>query len=105
MEPVGLHGLFRAAFYAARVSVAAGVDAGVGDNEGVSDPHLAAPFFAPRPARWGSLTPHMHVTVVRQNRALSRPSPSAPLVSRAVCAWFASTANTSDRFCPELAFI
>jgi hypothetical protein len=24
-------------------------------------PHLAAPFFAPRPAHRGSLTPHMHV--------------------------------------------
>jgi hypothetical protein len=28
----------------------------------VSGPHLAAPFFTPCPARWGSLTPHMHVT-------------------------------------------
>ena len=36
-----------AALYAARVVVRAGVSVTVGDKRGVSDPHFAAPFFAP----------------------------------------------------------
>lgn len=71
MARVGLHRLVRAAFYAARVSVAAGVAGGAGDNEGVSDPHLAARFFAPRPARRGALTPHWNVSFVRRHSASS----------------------------------
>jgi hypothetical protein len=34
---------------------------------GVSDPHFAAPFFALRPVRRGSLTPHLRVSIVRSN--------------------------------------
>jgi hypothetical protein len=48
------------------------------DSGGVSDPHLAALFFAPRPARRGSLTPHMHVTIVRRDRAVPVTPSSAP---------------------------
>jgi hypothetical protein len=33
----------------------------------VSDPHFAAPFFAPSPAQRGSLTPHLRVSFVRSN--------------------------------------
>jgi hypothetical protein len=51
------------------------------DNRGVSDPDFAAPFFAPRPVRRGSLTPRMHVAVVRRNRAPSVTPPSVPPVS------------------------
>jgi hypothetical protein len=40
-------------------------------KRGVSDPHLAAPFFAPHPAPRGSLTPHVqcHDRPARQRRA------------------------------------
>lgn len=61
----------RAASCAARVLVRAAVDVTVGDKRGVSDPHLAAPFFAPGPTLTGSLTPHLHVSVVRRNNASS----------------------------------
>ena len=37
----------------------------------MSDPHLAAPFFAPGPALRGSLTPHLHVSSVRSHSASS----------------------------------
>ena len=47
----------RAALYAARVLVRANVSVTVADKRGVSDPHLAAPFFAPRPARRGRSRP------------------------------------------------
>ena len=33
----------------------------------MSDPHFAAPFFAPRPALRGSLTPHLRVSFVRSD--------------------------------------
>jgi hypothetical protein len=50
----------------------------------VSDP-LCHPRSRPHAsAGRGALTPQMHVAVVRQNRALSLRSPSAPLVSGAV---------------------
>ena len=52
-----------------RPTLGAAVAAEQSGQWGVSDPHLAAPFFAPRLARRGSLTPHMHVTFVRRNRA------------------------------------
>ena len=64
-------GCHRAALFAARVLVRAAVDVPVCDKRGVSDPHLAAPFFAPGPAPRGSLTPHLHVPVVRRHNASS----------------------------------
>ena len=63
----------RAASCAARVLVRAAVDVTVGDKRGVSDPHLAAPFFAPGPTLWGSLTPHLRVSLVRLQRPSSLP--------------------------------
>jgi hypothetical protein len=36
----------------------------------MSDPHLAAPFFAPRAARRRSLTPYMQVTIIRRDSAM-----------------------------------
>jgi hypothetical protein len=47
-------------------------------------PPLPPPGPGPGPCREGSLTPQMHVAIVRQNCALSLPSPNAPLVSDAV---------------------
>ena len=49
-------GLTPAAFCAAGFGIRATVAAERRDNRGVSDPHWAAPFFAPGPARRGSLT-------------------------------------------------
>jgi hypothetical protein len=60
-----------AALCAAGLESGAAVAAEQSGEWGVSDPHFAAPFFAPRPALRGSLTPHVHVAFVRQNRALS----------------------------------
>ena len=45
---------------------------------GVSDPLRAGRGAKKAAAKWGSLTPRMHVAFVRQNRALSLPSSSAP---------------------------
>jgi hypothetical protein len=59
----------RAALYAARVLVGAGVSVTASDERGVSDPHLAAPFFAPWSGWRGSLTPNTVVTFVRTNLA------------------------------------
>jgi hypothetical protein len=71
---------------------------------GVSDPHSAAPFFAPRPVRRGSLTPRLHVAVVRRNCAPSVTLPSAPPVAlREICTDFICR-NTRVRFSPEAAF-
>ena len=61
----------RAALYAARVVAGAGISVTVGDERGVSDPHLAAPFFAPGPVLRGSLTPHLRVSFVRLHSASS----------------------------------
>ena len=47
-------------------------------------PPLPPPGPGPGPCREGALTPQMHVAIVRQNCALSLPSPNAPLVSDAV---------------------
>jgi hypothetical protein len=63
-------GLTPAAFYAADVADRAAVAAERSGQWGVSDPHVAAPFFAPRPALRGSLTPHMHVTIIRRVGAM-----------------------------------
>jgi hypothetical protein len=60
----------RAALCAARVAARAVVAIAIGVKWGVSDPLFAAPDFAPGAARTGSLTPQIHVTVVRKNRAL-----------------------------------
>ena len=64
-----------------------------GRQRGVSDPHLAAPFFAPRPALRGSLTSHMHVTIIRRDGAMPVAPPNAAPVSSAVRTSFASTAR------------
>jgi hypothetical protein len=61
-----------------RSRVGAAVAAEQRDNRGVRDPHLAAPLFAPRPARRGSLTPHMQVTIIRRDSAISVTLSSAP---------------------------
>lgn len=66
-------GCHRAALFAARVLVRAAVDVTAGDKRGVSDPHLAAPFFAPGPTLRGSLTPHLRVSLVRLRRPSSLP--------------------------------
>jgi hypothetical protein len=95
----------RAALCAARVAVSAAVSSSGGCIWGVSDPHFAAPFFAPRLLRRGSLTPQMLVIVVRQNRAVSATSPSAPPLSPAGPTSFPSSVKTPDRFRPEAAFI
>ena len=64
------------------VAVGAAVAAEQSGQWGVSDPHLAAPFFAPRPARRGSLTPHMHVTIIRRDGATSVTPANAARVER-----------------------
>ena len=61
----------RAALFAARVAVSAPVSRSVGGIWGVSDPLCHPPDTAPCFSSRGSLTPQMHVAVVRQNRALS----------------------------------
>jgi predicted nuclease of predicted toxin-antitoxin system len=67
-----------------RSRVGAAVAAERGVKWGVSDPHLAAPFFAPRPALRGSLTPHMDVTTIRRDGAMPATPPNAAPVSSAV---------------------
>ncbi len=54
-----------AALCAAGIAVRAAIAAEQRDNRGVSDPHFAAPFFAPHPVPRGSLTSQMLITVVR----------------------------------------
>jgi hypothetical protein len=56
-----------AALYAARVQTRAVVAVVQGGKWGVSDPHFADPFFAPRRVRRGSLTPHLHASFVQSN--------------------------------------
>jgi hypothetical protein len=88
-------GVNRAALFAARRTVSAAVSSTDGDIRGVSDPVCHAPFFAPW-SRWsGSLTPQMHITVVRQDRTLSLPSSSVPPASEAVFTSYASIACAS----------
>jgi hypothetical protein len=66
----------------------------------VSDPHFAAPLFAPCPVRRGSLTPHLRVSVVRADCV-----PSLSFVEHAA-AYFTRTVriNAHVRFRRELAF-
>jgi hypothetical protein len=78
---------------------------GAGRSGGVSDPHLAAPFFAPRPALKGSLTPHMKVTIIRRDGAMSVTSLNAAPVSSRARTSFALTTRASVRFFRETAFI
>ena len=47
----------------------------------MSDPLCHPPILVPHLGSWGSLTPQMHVAVVRQNRASSETSPSTRPVS------------------------
>jgi len=88
-----------------RSRVGAAVAAEQSDQWGVSDPHLAAPFFAPRLALRGSLTPHMHVTIIRRDGAMPVIQPNAAPVSSGVLTSFALTARASVRFFRESAFI
>ena len=74
--------LHRAALCAAYVALSAAVSSSAGGIWGVSDPSATPPVPVPRLSPRGSLTPQMRVTVVRQNRALSLTSLSAPPVSR-----------------------
>jgi hypothetical protein len=90
--------LHQAALCAARVALSAAVGSSDGGIWGVSDPLCHPLIPVPRLSPRGSLTPQMRVTVVRQNRALSLTSPSAPPVSRAVPALFPSSMSTSDSF-------
>jgi hypothetical protein len=94
----------RAALFAARVAVGAAVRSSAGVIWGVSDP-LGHPPDRSRACWEGSLTPQMHVAIVRQNRALFSSSSTAPLVSYAVSKRFASTGRVSVRFFRETAFI
>ena len=62
----------RAALFAARVAVGAVVGSSDGGIWGVSDPLCHPPIMVPgRVFGGGSLTPQMHVAVVRRNRASS----------------------------------
>ena len=72
---------------------------------GVSDPHLAAPFFAPRPARRGSLTPDVHVTFIRRDSAMPVTPSNAPPAPSAVSSSFALIASAAVRFFRKTAFI
>jgi hypothetical protein len=85
-----------AALCAARVAVSAAVSSSEGGIWGVGGPPLPPPSEVPTPEKRGALppllgvktlnkggppTPLMDVAVVRQNRASSVTSPSAPPVS------------------------
>lgn len=70
----------------------------------MSDPLCHPQILVPGLDSWGSLTPQMHVAVVRRNRARSVTSSGASLVSRAITASFPSVMNTPDRFWPDAAF-
>jgi hypothetical protein len=70
-----------AALCAARVAVSAAVSSSEGGIWGVSDPLCHPPVEVQTLDKRGSLTPLMDVAVVRQNRASSVTSPSAPPVS------------------------
>ena len=101
-----LRGLTPAALCAAGVAVRAAVAAEQSGSWGVSDPHLAAPFFAPRPARRGSLTPHMHVTIVRrEQRDAGDTAECGACVERGAHVVRINCARASDRFFRETAFI
>ena len=71
----------------------------------MSDPHGPPRDTAPRVRSRGSLTPQMHVAVVRQNCASSVTPPSAPLVTCDQTRADFIESNTLVRFSPEAAFI
>jgi hypothetical protein len=73
-----------AALYAAGIEVPPAVAVAQTDTRGVSDPHLAAPFFAPRPARRGSLTPNMQVMIIRRDSANVGDTVECAALSRSV---------------------
>ena len=90
----------RAALFAARVAVGAAVRNGHGGIWGVSDP-LCHPPITPGTGFRGSLTPQMHVAVVRQNRV-------SPVTLRSVVDHTCIDSideNVPVRFSPETAFI
>ena len=88
----------RAALCAARVAVSAAVSSSERDIWGVSDPLCHPPIAVPGLDPWGSLTPQMHVAVVRQNRASSVTSPSAPPVSCVTPTWISSAGTRLTGF-------
>jgi hypothetical protein len=92
-------GLAPAALYAAGFAVRAAAAADQGHGRGVSDPHLAASIFAPPPARRGSLTPHMHVTIVRRDVSNAGDNVEFATPCQVRCAVpFISADGASDRF-------
>jgi hypothetical protein len=98
-------GLTPAALCAAGIALRATVAVERQGKRGVSDPRLAAPFFARRPARRGSLTPHMHVTIIRRDSATPVTLSTALPFPGPLRARFISAVEVSDRFRRELAFI
>jgi len=95
----------RAALFAARVAVGAAVSRSDGGIWGVSDPLCHPPITVPGWVFGGSLTPQMHVAVVRQKRALTVTLRSAPPVSWGGTRIDFIDDNTPVRFSPETAFI
>jgi hypothetical protein len=93
-----------AALFAARVAVGAAVRSGDGVIWGVSDPLCHPPMSVPGPTR-GSLTPQMHVFIVRRNRAQSVTLRSAAPVSYSAPASTSSVRTRLVRFSPETAFV
>ena len=71
----------------------------------MSDPHLAAPFFAPRPALRGSLTPHMRVTIIRRDGAMPVTTAECGAGVERGAHVVRITARASVRFFRETAFI
>ena len=105
LSPLHFGRRHRAALNAARVLVGAGVSVTASDERGVSDPHLAAPFFAPWSSWRGSLTPqyplsHSSERTARVLRQLSNPPPD----SAAITAAFVGVRADADRFYREFAF-
>ena len=94
-----------AAFCGAGFAVRAAVAAEQGAQWGVSDPHLAAPFFAPRAARRGSLTPHMQVTIIRRDSAMPVTTAECGAGVERDAHVVRITAPASVRFFRETAFI
>src|SRR5688572_7038493 len=84
----------RAALFAARLAVGAVVGSSDGGIWGVSDPLCHPPNTVPGRVFGGSLTPQMHVGLVRQNLASFVTLRSAPLMSWAIPA---STSSTRTR--------
>jgi hypothetical protein len=98
-------GCQRAALCAARVAVGAAVGNSAEDIWGVSDALCHPPITVPHFGNWGSLTPHMHVTIIRRDGAMPVIPPNAAPVSSGVLTSFGLTARASVRFFRESAFI